>query len=342
MAPGERRTLRVLAPLLNQVAEVELTAGDREDTSVLGKPVKLLRIETASHLPDGNVMNETVWTDKAGQTVKRRVATMRQESFRTSRETAMTPSAGPAAFDLGTDTTVKLDRPIADPHKARRIRYRVELEGTDPLKVFSTGPTQSMRSLDPHAAELTVERFEPQPARPGGKPVAEVPLEYLSANNLLQVDDPRIRAMAQEAKGDATLPRDIAVALERYVNRIVQTKDFSQTFASAADVAQSRQGDCTEHAVLLAALARACGIPSRVAIGLVYVSRAQGFGYHMWTEVYVDGQWMPLDATLGLGSIGAGHIKLTDSSLDGASAYSTFLPVAQVVGQLKISVLERE
>jgi transglutaminase-like putative cysteine protease len=69
---------------------------------------------------------------------------------------------------------------------------------------------------------------------------------------------------------------------------------------------------------------------------------SQGFGYHMWTEVHVDGKWMPLDATLGQGGIGAGHIKLTDSSLDGASAYSTFLPVAQVVGQLRIDVLEIE
>ena len=92
--------------------------------------------------------------------------------------------------------------------------------------------------------------------------------------------------------------------------------------------------------MLLAALARASGIPSRVAIGLVYVERSAGFGYHMWTEVYLDGQWYPLDATIGQGGIGPAHIKLVDSSLDGASAYSAFLPVAKVVGQLKISVLD--
>ena len=148
--------------------------------------------------------------------------------------------------------------------------------------------------------------------------------------------------MAVEARGTLTLPREIAVALERYVHETVATKDFSQTFATAAETAASRQGDCTEHAVLLAALARVCGIPSRVAIGLVYVPRAQGFGYHMWTEVFVDGHWLPLDATLGQGHIGAAHIKLADSSLEGAGAYSTFLPVAQVVGQLKISVLEAQ
>ena len=62
----------------------------------------------------------------------------------------------------------------------------------------------------------------------------------------------------------------------------------------------------------------------------------------MWTEVYLDGTWTPLDAIMGQGGIGAAHLKLTDSSLEGATAYSSFLPVAQVVGKLKISVVEAE
>ncbi len=122
----------------------------------------------------------------------------------------------------------------------------------------------------------------------------------------------------------------------------VSEKNFSHGFATAAEVAQSREGDCTEHAVLLAALARACGIPSRVAIGLVYVDRSGGFGYHMWTEVYLDGQWIPLDGIMGTGGTSAAYLKLNDSSLDGASAYSSFLSVAQVLGQLKVSVLSAE
>jgi hypothetical protein len=77
-----------------------------------------------------------------------------------------------------------------------------------------------------------------------------------------------------------------------------------------------------------------------VAIGLVYVERAGGFGYHMWTEMFLNGHWIPLDATLGQGGIGAAHLKLVDSSLEGASAYSVFLPVAQVMGQLKIEVID--
>jgi hypothetical protein len=62
----------------------------------------------------------------------------------------------------------------------------------------------------------------------------------------------------------------------------------------------------------------------------------------MWDELYIGDRWIPMDATLAQGGIGAAHIKLAHSNLKGASAYSSFLPVAQVLGRLKIKVLEAE
>src|SRR5207245_9123611 len=100
-------------------------------------------------------------------------------------------------------------------------------------------------------------------------------------------------------------------------------------------------GDCTEHAVRLAAMCRARGIPSRVAVGLVYVPNLSSFGGHMWTEVYVKGTWIPLDATLGKGSVAADHIKFADSTFsdEGESApLTSFLPMVSVLGKLKIEV----
>jgi transglutaminase/protease-like cytokinesis protein 3 len=113
--------------------------------------------------------------------------------------------------------------------------------------------------------------------------------------------------------------------------------------ASAAEVAKDLSGDCTEHAVLLAAMCRARGIPARVAVGLVYVPEPSSFGGHMWTEVFVRGKWIPLDATLGKGGIAADHIKFADSSFsdDGDSTPLTaFLPMVSVLSKLKIEVRE--
>jgi transglutaminase-like putative cysteine protease len=342
LAPGEKRSLKMLMPLVNQVADVQLVARDYESTKVLGVETKLLRIESRAELPGGQSLNSTLWTDRHGQTIKTRIEALQQESFRTSRAVAVAPGGGPTKFDLGSDLIVKLDHPLPRAHQTRRAVYRVELTGEDPAKVFASGETQSIRPLDAHAAELTVRSL-----RPGDMPQAAdtsggVAKEYLTANSVLQIDDPRIQQMAQEAKGEAQGASQVALALERYVHGAVTQKNFSQAFSTAAEVAESREGDCTEHAVLLAAIARACGIPARVAIGLVYVESAGGFGYHMWTEMYLDGHWTPLDAIMGQAGIGAAHLKLTDSSLDGATAYSSFLPVAQVVGQLKVSVVAAE
>ncbi len=341
LKPGEKRKLKMLMPLLNQVAEVELAASDYETTAVLGLQTRLLRVECLARLPDDNTIASTLWTDTSGQAIKTRMQGMQQESFRTSRELAIAEQPAGAKFDLGLDMIVKPDKPLPEPQATRQVRYQVELADSDPSKLFASGPTQSVRSLGPHTAELTVRSVRPG-SLPPAQPAEPVGRQYTAANSVLQLDDPRVKAMALEARAGAKTLTETALALERYVHTTVANKNFTQTFATAAEVAESREGDCTEHAVLLAALARVCGIPSRVAIGLVYVESVGGFGYHMWTEMHLDGRWIPLDATLGRGGIAAAHLKLTDSSLDGAAAYSAFLPVAQVVGQLKIRVLAVE
>jgi transglutaminase-like putative cysteine protease len=112
-------------------------------------------------------------------------------------------------------------------------------------------------------------------------------------------------------------------------------------------VAKSREGDCTEHAVLLAAMCRARKIPARVAIGLVYILHNEKnvpspkFDFHMWTEAWIDGRWIPLDGTVGRGGISASYLKVFQSDLQG-DIYSCILPVAQVAGKLKVEVLEAE
>jgi len=62
-----------------------------------------------------------------------------------------------------------------------------------------------------------------------------------------------------------------APRIEQFVGDHIDEKNLSIGYASALEVAQSKQGDCSEHAVLAAAICRAAGIPARVATGLVYV-----------------------------------------------------------------------
>ena len=79
---------------------------------------------------------------------------------------------------------------------------------------------------------------------------------------------------------------------------------------------ERRRGDCTESAVLLAALGRSIGIPTKVASGLVYSRDAYHgvrnvFMPHSWVLAYVDGRWRSFDAALG--AFDSSHIALTIS-----------------------------
>lgn len=343
MEPGEKRTIRQVMPLLNEVVVVEnrLHALDYEPTELLHGIYDLLKIESKMVMPGGQSIDSLIWTDRAGETLKTSMAAIGMETFRTSREIALDTSA-PIEFDLGFESIVQIDKPLARPHDTSEIRYRVQLDHGDPAAVFVSGPTQQVRSVDANTAEITVRgvvvgdadsRFFAAPQQP--------PAEGDRApNELIQSDDPVVIQLAEEAAGDESDPTQTALALERFVHQRIDEKNFSQAFATAAEVARSLEGDCTEHAVLLAALARARGIPARVAVGLVYIDAAHAFGYHMWNELFLDGRWIPLDATLGRGRVGAAHIKLADSNLSDSGAVSSFLPVVNVIGQLHIEVLD--
>ena len=119
--------------------------------------------------------------------------------------------------------------------------------------------------------------------------------------------------------------------------------EFSQAMATADNVAKTLSGDCTEYAMLAAAMCRAVGVPSRTALGLVYAESGgkQFLAYHMWFEVYADGQWSPLDATLGMGGVGPGHVKITDNSWHDEKSFAPLLPVLRTLSaKLSVEVLK--
>ncbi len=80
----------------------------------------------------------------------------------------------------------------------------------------------------------------------------------------------------------------------------IGSKTYTRGFDLAARVAATGEGDCTEHAVLLAALARHSGYPAQVTLGVVLIeNRTEIFAYgHAWTEIFEDGVWQLADATL--------------------------------------------
>ncbi|HEY4310384.1 MAG TPA: transglutaminase family protein [Pirellulales bacterium] len=341
MQPGETRAISTLMPIFNQIAKTELRAVRLEATELLKEKRELLRIETKTTLPGAAPIEGIQWTDTTGQTLKSSTPSMNQTSYRTTKAIALRGTSA-QALDLGKQSLVKLSHPPADAHGAKQIRYRVHLDDADPAEIFVNDESQSVHRINDRDSEVTVRAIRPDDAPHNAISAGKPSDDDRRASSIVQSDDPRIIAMAKEAMKNVQGAGPSAVALERYVHGHVTEKNYSQTFATASEVAKTLEGDCTEHAVLLAALLRAQGIPARVAIGMVYVSSVQAFAFHMWTEAFVDGHWIGLDGTLGRGGVSAGHLKLATSSLQDETAFATFLPVMQVLGKLKIDVVDEQ
>jgi len=174
--------------------------------------------------------------------------------------------------------------------------------------VFPESDEQDVARVD-GAIEVTVRTFR-QPD-PTDRTLAEAD-SFLAQTHWLQTDAEEIRALTERAVGDREDPFEVMIQLQKFVRDYVVDKNLSVGYASALEVARNRSGDCTEHALLLAALGRAAGVPTRVATGLAYVERWLGaetvFVPHAWTQAWIDGRWMSFDAALG--RFDSGHLAL--------------------------------
>jgi len=105
-------------------------------------------------------------------------------------------------------------------------------------------------------------------------------------------------------------------ASRRFVKRHLWQDTDELGYASASQALADRRGNCSEHAVLLAALARANGIPARIAHGLVYFrgrrNERASLQPHAWVQAFVNGRWQSFDAGQDLG-FSAGHLAITIS-----------------------------
>ena len=339
---GEKRSFKVYSPELPGVATVSIAARDLESVKLLdGKSQKLQGMAITQSILPG--LASQAWVDGAGREQKTSTPMLGLAlvTYRVSKPEALKTLSSPEV-DLAVASLVKTAA-IDRPQETSRIVYRITIPGEDPAGFLPASDRQKIARVGPHVVDLTVARVGTPDAATARDSQDRPAQEFLEPNSYIQSDDDLVRQDAKAATGDESNPWKAAQRMEKWVFENLKKKNFSTLLASAAEVAKDLSGDCTEHAVLLAAMARARGIGSRVAVGLVYAPSLSAFAGHMWTEVEIGGAWVPLDATQGKGGVGADHIKFADSSFaDGGenTALTPFLPLVTVLGKLKIEVRE--
>jgi transglutaminase-like putative cysteine protease len=134
---------------------------------------------------------------------------------------------------------------------------------------------------------------------------------YLASNAWVQTNAREVREFARRSSGNGT-PRQIMAQLVDAVRNHMTGEVNFLGYASATQALAGRSGDCGEFSVLLAAAARARGIPTRLVVGLVYAGRFSGkkdvFSPHVWVQAWTGDRWTSYDA--GLERFDATHIAL--------------------------------
>ena len=152
----------------------------------------------------------------------------------------------------------------------------------------------------------------------------------LGSEPLLQVNDPAIVALAVRIAGNARDPRLVAERINQWVHDSL-AKEITITLPNAVQVLRTRRGDCNEHTQLFTALARAVGIPTRIATGLAYVNGK--FYYHAWPEIRLR-DWVAVDPTFGQFPADAAHLRFVRGGLTRQGE------LLRLVGTLRIEVLD--
>ena len=238
------------------------------------------------------------------------------------------------AHELLLSSVVPLDAAV--PNSDKNTFIMKAIKGKWSAKLFE-GNGQKIEKINDNSIRVIVDQ-----SLKNKKVEGETDLKpFLSSSVYLDTDDLLIQKLAKKGKGKAKTPQEIAKKLTKFVFRYMTNKNYEVGFATASEVARNKAGDCTEHSILLAALGRALGIPSRVVTGLVYADEFEDqkdvLVYHMWTQFYIDDQWVNLDSALGLVKCPADRITFSVDSLE-EDTIASVLPLMELINNLKVTV----
>jgi len=326
---GTTYRTRQFIPSSLRAVDVEVRVGPVKKVDLFGRVVPLTEVHTTMKAAAG-VIEAVAYVDVEGNALKMVSPMMGTtvELIACTREVALSPNDPTDFFNLA---FVASPARLTPKGLAEGLTYTLAPKAPGrPLRLPATD--EQTVAEGPEGRRIVTVR--PRAAPKGGTlPYAgkdPAALAALRPSRWVQSDAPEVAALAREAVGDAADPAEAARRIEAFVRRYIKAKNLSVGYASALEVVRGREGDCTEHAVLAAALCRAVGLPARVTTGFAYLPARNAFGPHAWVQVYIGGRWFSLDAALA--GFDAGHIALGFGDGDPLD----FFGIVNTLGNLKM------
>ena len=286
-----------------------------------------------------DAQGRVVQSSQAGGIVLKRIAyEIAFENWRRARIASGGTAAGSGATGATTGGRTVSDilegtaiAANAIPGRSGATQLRVRLSGTS-LEGFDLQGGRQRREGN----ELTVRRESNETLTPDWSlagPQTGFRTRFaaeLANEPLMQVNDPQIVALALRIAGNERDPRIVAERINKWVFDSL-AKEITISIPNAVQVLRTRRGDCNEHTQLFTALARAVGIPTRIATGLAYVNGK--FYYHAWPEIRLR-DWVAVDPTFGQFPADAAHLRFVRGGLTRQGE------LLRLVGTLRIEVLD--
>ena len=206
--------------------------------------------------------------------------------------------------DLLASVAVEVTGEMFDLATKTDARYRIEL----PEEIEFTLDS-GRQSFDDQILRVVKEDLSSLDSEPG---ICAEAQEQLLASPYIQAGAPEIIEQSQALTRDQTDDLEKVKRLAEWVYTNLEKRPVIG-IPDALSTLKAGIGDCNEHASLFAALSRAAGIPTTIAVGVVY--HKQAFYYHAWNEVCVGGQWISLDTTTNQLPADLSHLKFIEGEL---------------------------
>ncbi len=338
--PGDKVTIQTYVAEASLIGRITRTVLSRETVKIGTREVAALKVE---EILEGLPIKRTGWLDEQGNLLKQEEPGPFGliEVWRSEKSSALAAaSGGELPQEIYQSSIVRTNIRLP---RARPIDYlKLRLLHRNPDLGWPNLEIAGQKVLSGSEKEVILEIRRPEVPPGTVFPVAktEINRQYLEPNAYIQSDDAEILRLAHELVGTDKDAFRAALSLERWVAGNMSF-DLGIVFAPATEIIRDRRGTCVGYATLLATLARAAGIPSRIVMGYVYALGM--FGGHAWAEVMIGESWVPLDAAIvNAGAADATRISLVASSLAAGLAEISLGAAQQVFGQVGIEILGYE
>lgn len=320
---------------------VETTISDLRPRTIEIDGERVQTTEGRIHLSNTPNLSPRVWMDQTGKPARSEIPlggltlTLDLSDEATATRTGRAP-------EVMASTLIHPNRAIEQPRRTTSGTYILSVTTDGTLPEIPETAVQSVTGLSGGRVRVSVDVDESREAD------VDDTSPYLQSNAVMDLEDQDLHALADQSLERAgRSPARRAEALRKAVYRHLGEYTLETHFGTASEACRARAGDCTEHAVLLAALLRIDGIPSRIVSGLVYAEEFLGerdvFGFHMWTQALLEvgGKqlWVDLDPTLSPTSpFDATHIALLVTPLNDDTFSSDMSLITPLLGALEVEV----